>query len=101
MVVRERHFQRIERQVDVGAILVAARRGVTLNHLHGVLGESASGRLLPAPVRVRKLGDDFAALFQRVQHGSHVEFAVQCGLDADFDIVKIDEHGDLEFLFHL
>ena len=100
VIVREGHLERVERQVDVGAVLVAARRRVALNHLHGVLGERARGGFLPAPVRVSELGDDFAAFFQRVQHGSHVEFAVQGGLDADFDIVEIDEHGDLEFLFH-
>ena len=43
---------------------------------------------------------DFASFFQRVQHGRDVKFAVQGGLHADFDVVKIDEHGDLEFLFH-
>jgi len=54
----------------------------------------------PEKPRYRELGDDFATLLQCVQHGSHVEFAVQGGLDADLDIVKIDEDGDLQFLFH-
>ena len=100
VVVGEGHLERIERQVDVGAVLVAARRRVALHHLHGVLGKRACSGFLPAPVRVRELGDDFAAFLERVQHRRHVEFAVQCGLHADFDIVKIDEHGDLQFLFH-
>ena len=100
VVVSEGHLERVEGQVDVGAILVAARRGVALNHLHRVLGKSARGGFLPAPVRVSELGDDFAAFLQRVQHGSHVKLAVQCALDADFDVVEIDEDGDLQFLFH-
>ena len=100
VVVREGHLERIERQVDVGAVLVAARRRVALNHLHGVLAERACSGFLPAPVRVSKLGDDFAAFLQCVQHGRDVKFAVQCALHADFDIVEIDEHGDLQFLFH-
>ena len=71
-----------------------------MHHLYGVLGERAGGGFLPSPVCVGKFGDDFAPFFQCVQHGCDVEFAVQRGFDADFDIVKIDEHGDLEFLFH-
>ena len=61
MVVSEGHLEGIESQVDVGAILIAARRGVALHHLHGVLGKSASGGFLPAPIRVSELSDDFSA----------------------------------------
>ena len=100
MVVRKRHFQRIERQVDVGAVLVTARRRVALHHLHRVFGQRAGRVFLASPVGVCDLGDDLAALFQGVQHGGHVEIALQCRFDADFDVVKIDEHCDLEFVFH-
>ncbi len=101
MIVREGHFQRVQRQIDVGAVLIAARRRVALHHLHRVLRQRARRRFLPSPIRIRELGDDFAPFLQRVQHSRDVEFAVQGGLHADFDIVKIDEHGDLEFLFHV
>ena len=37
--VRERHLERIERQVDVGAVLVAAGRQVALHQADGVLRE--------------------------------------------------------------
>ena len=37
--VRERHLERVERQVDVGAVLVAARRHVPLDEANRVLGE--------------------------------------------------------------
>ena len=100
VVVGEGHLECIEGQVDVGAVLVAARGGVTLNHLHGVLAERACSGFLPAPVCVRKLGDDFAAFLERVEHGRYIEFAMQRALHADFDIVEIDEDGDLQFLFH-
>src|SRR3984957_16308335 len=36
MVVSEGHLERVEGQVDVCAVLVAARRRVALNHLHRV-----------------------------------------------------------------
>ena len=101
VVVSEGHLERVEGQVDIGAVLIAARRGVALNHLHRMLAERAGSGFLPAPVRVRELGDDFAAFLERVEHGRNVEFAVQRALHADFDIVEIDEDGDLQFLFHL
>jgi hypothetical protein len=60
--VGESHLERVEGQVDIRAVFVTARRGIALHHLYGVLGESARGRLLPAPVRVHERGDDLAAL---------------------------------------
>ena len=100
VVVSEGHLECIEGQVNVGAILVAARRRVTLNHLHGVLAERACSGFLPAPVRVSKLSDDFAAFLECIEHCRDVKFAVQGALHADLDIVEIDEDRDLQFLFH-
>ncbi len=100
VVVRERHFQRVERQIDVGAVLVAARRGVALHHLHRVLGELAREGVLPAPVGVSDLGDNFPALLQRVEHRGNIELPLQRRFDADLDIVEVDEYGDLELFFH-
>ena len=37
--MRERHLERVEREVDVGAVLVAARRQVALHEADGVLRE--------------------------------------------------------------
>ncbi len=101
VIVRERHFQGVQREVDIGAVLVAARRRISLHHLHGVLGKRARGGFLASPIRVGELGDDFAALLERVEHGGHVELTVQRGLDADFDVVEVDEHRDLQFRFHV
>ncbi len=95
VIVRERHLQRIERQIDVGAILIAPRRRVALHHLDSVLGQLPGGTLLPSPVGVGDLGDDLSALFQSVQNGGHVKFSLQCGLHANFDVIEIDKHRDL------
>ena len=101
VIVREGHLQRIQRQVDVRAVLVAARRRVALHHLYGMLGHGAGGDFLPSPVGVGHAGDDFTALLQCIQHGGHVKFPMQCGFDADFDVIEVDEHGQFEFVFHL
>ena len=61
--VRERHFERVEREVDVGAVLVAARRQIALHEADGVLGEGAAVLAGARPVGVGDLGDDLAALF--------------------------------------
>ena len=39
VVVSERHFESVQRQIDIGAVLVAARRRIALHHLYGVFGE--------------------------------------------------------------
>ena len=50
MIVRKRELQRIEREVDIGAILVSPRRGIALYHLHGIFRELAR-RMLAADRR--------------------------------------------------
>jgi hypothetical protein len=49
--MRKRHLERVEREIDVRAVLVAARRQVALHHLDGVLREP---RLWP-PARCQSL----------------------------------------------
>ena len=101
MRVRERHFQGIQREVDVRAILIAPGRGNALNHLDGVFRHLARGAVLAAPVRVGELGDQIAALLQSVQCERDVEFAPQRGLQSDLDVVVIDKHRDVQFILHL
>src|SRR5204863_4396666 len=48
------------------------------------------------PVGVRDLGDDLAALFDRVEDGAGVEMLAQGGFDADFYVVEVDEDGDVQ-----
>ena len=99
-VVREGHLQRVQRQIDVAAVLVAARRRIALHHLHGVFGHLTRGAFLPAPVGVSELGDDVAALLQRIEHERNIELALQRRFHADLDIVEVDEDGDVQFFFH-
>src|SRR5258705_5364278 len=62
MRVCEGHFEGIERQVDVGAILVAAGRQVALHQADGVLREVPAVFTRARPVGVGNLGDHLAAL---------------------------------------
>ena len=41
-----------------------------------------------------------AAFLDRFEHGADVERLIEGGLDADLDVVEIDEHCDLESLFY-
>jgi hypothetical protein len=43
------------------------------------------------PVTVGRLGDDLAALFERLEHEARIEGGVEGVFDADFDVVEIDE----------
>ena len=100
VVVGERHFEGVQRQVDIRAVLVAARRRIALHHLHGVLGELAREGVLAAPIGVGNLCNDSAALLQSVEHRLYIEFPLQSGFNADLDVVEVDKYGDLEFLVH-
>ena len=62
MRVGEHHFERVEREIDVGAVLVAARREIALHEADGVLRERAAVFTRARPVGVGDLGDHLAAL---------------------------------------
>ena len=94
--VGERHFEGVEREVDVGAVLVAARRHVALDEADGVLRERAAVLARAGPVGVRDLRDDLAALLDGVEDDADVELLAEGGLDADFDVVEVDEDSDVE-----
>ena len=61
VLMRKRHLQCVEGEVDVGAVLVSARRRDTLYHVYGVLRHLPLGAFLTAPIRVSELGHDVAA----------------------------------------
>ena len=96
MLVRERHFERVEREVDVRPVLVAAGREVPLHEADGVLRERAAVFAGARPVGVGNLGDDLAALLDGVEDGADVELLAESGFDADFNVVEIDEDGDVQ-----
>src|SRR5262249_10838960 len=82
--------------VDVGAVLVAARREVALHEPDGVLRERSAVLAGARPVGVGDLGHHLAAFLDGVQNGADVELLVERGLDADLDVVEVDEYGDVE-----
>ena len=94
--VGERHLERVEREVDVRAVLVAAGREVALHHADGVLREHAAVAAGPLPVAVGGLGDDLAALLEGLEDEAGVEGGVERVLDADFDVVEVDENSNTE-----
>ena len=101
VVMRERHFQCIQRQINIRAVLVPARRRITLHHLHRVFRQLPRRVLHLAPVCVSNLGDDFPALLQRLQHDGNIKLALQRGFYADLYIVEVNKDRDLEVFFHI
>ena len=94
--VGERHLERVEREVDVGAVLVAARREIALHQLGGVLRQRPAVVAGARPVAVGDLGDDVAALPERFEHDADVELSVEGAFDADLDVVEIDKNRNLQ-----
>src|SRR5262249_41272303 len=48
------------------------------------------------PVRVGDLADHLAALLDGVEDGADVEVLAKRALDADLDVVEVDENGDVQ-----
>jgi hypothetical protein len=48
------------------------------------------------PVGVGDLGDHFAAFLDGVEDDADVELLAECGLDANLDVVEVDENGDVQ-----
>ncbi len=91
VIVGERHLEGVERHRDVGTVLVAAGRHVALDHPDRVLGEEAAVVADALPVAVGDLGDDLAALLDGLEDEADVELSADGGLDADLDVVEVDE----------
>src|SRR5258708_4697481 len=96
----EGHFQSVEREIDVRAVLVAARGGNPLHHLYGVFRHLTGRAVLASPVRIRELRYDVAAFFQRIQRQRYIELTTQRRFESDLDVVVIDEHRYVEFILH-
>jgi hypothetical protein len=96
VIPRERHFQRVEREIDIRAVFVSPRGKIALNHLYGVLRHASAVLTGAFPVTVRNFCDDFAAFLDGFQHRSHVEMPVQGAFDSDLDVIEIDEYCDLK-----
>ena len=96
VAVGERHLERVEREIDVGAILVATGREVALNQLGRVLREGAAVVAGPGPVAVGDLGYDVAPFLQSFENDPDVELHPERALDPDLDVVEIDEYRNLQ-----
>ena len=98
VVVGEGHLERVEGEVDVGAVLVAARRHHALHEADGMLRHRAAVIAGALPVAVGDFGDDLAALLDGFEHGADIELQAQGGFDTDFDVVEVDEDGKFQSL---
>ena len=94
--VGEGHLERVEGQVDVGAVLVAAGGEVALHHADGMLREQPAVVAGAFPVAVGDLGNDLAAFLDGLEDEADVELSAEGGLDADLDVVEVDEDGNLQ-----
>jgi hypothetical protein len=48
------------------------------------------------PIAVGDFGDDFASLFDGLEDRSNVQVPVQGALNANLDIIEVDEYSDLK-----
>ena len=94
VVVGEAHLEGVERHGDVGAVLVATRRHVALHHADGMLRQQAAVVADALPVAVGDFGDDLSALLDGFEDEADVELAADGALDADLNVVEVDENGN-------
>ena len=61
-----------------------------------MLGERAGVLAGARPVGVGDLGDDLAAFLDGVENGADVELVAERRLDADLDVVEVDENRNVQ-----
>ena len=86
----ERHLEGVDDQVDVGAVLVAARGYVALHHVDRVIRQGPAVHAGARPVPVGALGNHLTPLLERLQDEGEIEFRAGRRLDADLDVVEVD-----------
>jgi hypothetical protein len=96
VLMGERHLEGVKGEIDVGAILVATRRDVALDHPDGVLGQRAAMFSRALPVPVGDLRDHLSAFLDGFQNRSDVEMPSERGLHADLDVVEVYKDGNLQ-----
>jgi len=98
--VRKRHLQRVQSEVDIRPVLIAARRGDALYHLYGV---SAIWRVAPS-WRPQFAYANFATISPRSFKASSASPRQIRGAasisNPISDVVVIDEHRDVQFVLH-
>src|SRR5262245_62468273 len=95
LIVCDLQLQRVECEIDVGAVFVTAGRQVALNHLDRVLGHTSAVFAGAFPVAIGDFGDNLTLFFNGLENSSDIEMPVKCALDTDFDIVEVDKYRDL------
>ena len=96
VAVGEGHLERVERQVDVGAVLVTAGGEVALHELRRVLREGSAVVAGARPVAVGDLGHHIPALLERLENHPDIELHAERALHPDLDIVEVDEYCNLQ-----
>src|SRR5208337_4150560 len=95
VVVGKSHFQGVQSQVDVRAILVAAQRHAALHHVDGVLRHLPAVLAGARPVAIGDFADHLAPFLERLKDDGDVKVFSERVLDTDLNIVKIDEYCHL------
>ncbi len=96
VAVGERHLEGVERQVDVGAVLVATRREVALYQFGRVLRQRPAVVTCARPVAVGDLRDHIAPFLERLEDDPDVELHAQRALDPDLNVVEVDKNRNLQ-----
>ena len=78
----------------IGLALAIAGLNTRLVAQTGVLGERPAVLARPGPVGVGDLGDHLAAFFEGFENDADIEVLAERGLDADLNVVEVDEDGD-------
>jgi len=94
VISRKSHFQGIECKIDIGAVLVASRSQVALDHLDRVLRHAAAVLTCTLPITIGDLGDDFTPLFDGLEYCADIEVPIQCAFDSDLNVVEVDKYRD-------
>ena len=96
MIPGECHLERIEREIDIGSIFVAARRQVPLHHLNRVLRHAPAVFTRALPIAISDFRHDLAALLDGFKNRTDVEVSTESTFDSDFNVVEVHEHGDVQ-----
>jgi hypothetical protein len=99
--VRERHFQRVQGEVDIRAVLIAARGWQPLHHLHSILRHLANRAFLARPVGVGELGDDVATFFKGIEAKGNSKLAAERALHTDLDVVVVNKYSYILSFLHV
>src|SRR5262249_13193801 len=94
VIPRKCHLERVQSEIDVGAVLIASRRQIALYHLNRVLSHASAVFAGAFPIPIRDFCNDLAAFLDGFKDGPDIKMAIQGAFDPDLDVVKVDKYGD-------